>query len=191
MVAALAAAVLAVPAARSGESLAGKLLIATPALDDPYFAQTVIFMVEADELGAMGLVVNRTVGEATVGDLLAAAGIKDAAGDRTIEVHYGGPVEPRLGFTLHGSDYADPTTRAIGADFALSPGTEVLSAIGGGGGPARFVFALGYAGWGPGQLESEIRSGSWYVAPADPDLVFADDPATIWRDALDSRYIEL
>lgn len=173
------------------ESLAGKLLVATPDLLDPNFAATVIFLVEADEHGAMGLVVNRVAAVATIAELLAAAGVATDHGDRMITVHYGGPVRLDHGFVLHGADYADPTTIAVGTEFAMSPGTEVLDAIGAGAGPARFLFALGYAGWGPGQLESEIQSGSWFIAPANPDLVFAADVDGIWRRALGLRTIEL
>jgi putative transcriptional regulator len=93
-------------------------------------------------------------------------------------------VEQIRGFVLHSTDYAGPSTQRVAGDVALSTGFDILKALATGGGPRHKVFLLGYAGWGPGQLEGEIARNDWLTAPADDRLIFSDDSDEVWREAL-------
>ena len=171
--------------------LTGQLLVASPDMGDPRFIETVIFMIKHDAHGAMGLVVNQVLGAGPIGDLLKGFGLDgvDAAGD--ISIHYGGPVQPYLGFVLHSTDYADDATVEVNNRIALTTELEILEAISNGKGPTRSLFALGYAGWGPGQLEGELREDAWYVAPADETIIFDDEMDTKWTRAVALSAIDL
>ncbi len=175
------------------KSLAGQLLVAAPGMPDPRFAKTVIFMVRHDRNGAMGLVVNRVIGLGSAARLLEGAGIgaEDVDRDATVRVHYGGPVEPRRGFVLHTSDYAEESTVAVTDRVSITAAEHMLHAIAKGKGPNRGFFAVGYAGWAPGQLEGELARKDWVVVPADDSLVFDTNMATKWRRAMDRHGIEL
>jgi putative transcriptional regulator len=165
-------------------SLVGQFLVAAPQMSDPRFSRTVIYMVSHSGEGAMGLVVNRDIGRGPLRALLSGFGIRRSRGNRSITLHYGGPVEQNRGFVLHSDDYAGPNTHRIGGDLALSTGRDVLEAVADGKGPRRSLFLIGYAGWGPGQLEGELAREDWLVAPADDRLIFAEDPAAeIWQRA--------
>ncbi len=164
--------------------LAGQLLVATQKLGDPRFAQTVIYMVNHDAKGAMGLIVNRAYGVGPLDKLLKGFGIEDEDVAGTIRLHYGGPVDTGHGFILHSADYEGPGTRVVNKEVAITTKLEVLKAIGKGEGPKRSLFALGYAGWGPGQLEGEIARDDWVTAPADQDLIFSDDLESTWDRAI-------
>ena len=100
-------------------------------------------------------------------------------------MRYGGPVEQARGFVLHSEDYTGPSTRVVGDGVALSTGFDILKALAGGTGPRQAQFLLGYAGWGPGQLEGEIVRGDWLSAPADDRLIFSEDPDRVWGEALE------
>jgi putative transcriptional regulator len=128
-------------------SVAGRLLVATPDLDDPNFRRTVVYMVHHDESGAMGLVINRVLGAGPLDKMLEGLGI-DAEGDSSveIEVHYGGPVETSRGFMLHTPDYQGADTTVVSDLAALTLTPEILRDIAAGRGPKRSLFALGYAG---------------------------------------------
>ncbi len=164
--------------------LAGQLLVATQKLGDPRFANTVIYMVDHDAKGAMGLIVNRALGVGPLDKLLKGFGIEDEDLAGTIRLHYGGPVDTGHGFILHSTDYEGPGTRVVNKEMALTTKPEVLKAIAKGEGPKRSLFALGYAGWGPGQLEGEIARDDWVTAPADQDLIFSDDLESTWDRAI-------
>ncbi len=174
------------------QSLAGRLLIASPELTDPNFAGTVIYMVRHDARGAFGLVVNQPMGRMPFGILLgnAEAGseaeTRGKAGDPVL-VHYGGPVEPRETFALHSADVLPKGSIELGNKLALSPGAEMLRALTMETAPEHLLVILGYAGWAPGQLEHEIAGGGWFVGPWDEALVFGDDPADSWNLAI-ARY---
>jgi len=172
-------------------NLAGQLLVATNELRDPRFVRTVVFMVRHDAGGAMGLVVNRPVGEVPLADLLNRLGIEGRGVGGEIRLHYGGPVEPNLGFVLHTTDYTTEGTQVLQGGIALTSQTEVLRAIGAGTGPRRSLFTLGYAGWAPGQLEAEIAAGAWITVPADAGLVFDGRSDKKWERAMARRTIEL
>ena len=173
-------------------SLAGQLLVATPDLDDPNFAETVVYMVHHDETGAMGLVINRVLGAGPLDRMLEGLGqAPDGASDRELTVHYGGPVEPARGFILHSPDYRADDTVVLSDLAALTVSPDVLQDIAAGKGPRRSLFALGYAGWGPEQLEGELAAGAWVVVAPDADLLFDDHPETKWQRAFARRGIEL
>ncbi len=174
-------------------SLAGQLLVAVPGMPDPRFARTVIFMVRHDRDGAMGLVVNRVLGVGSAAKLLEGAGIdtKEVDSDAKVRVHYGGPVEPRRGFVLHSGDYAEEGTLEVTDRVSLTAAAQILHAIAKGKGPNRGFLAVGYAGWSPGQLESELARKDWLVVPSDGRLVFDAHMATKWRRAMSRHGIEL
>lgn len=180
----------AVPAPKDA-SLAGRLLVATPDLTDPRFVQTVIFMVSHDASGAMGLVINRPIGRIAIAALLKQLGEDSRGVDGELLVHYGGPVEPMQGFVLHTAEYAGVDTRVVGGGIALTSDPKVLRAIGAGSGPRRSLLALGYAGWAPGQLEAEIRSGHWVDVQADEKIVFDENADKQWERAMARRVIQL
>ncbi len=171
--------------------LAGQLLVATQKLGDPRFAHTVIYMVDHDAKGAMGLIVNRAYGVGPLDKLLKGFGIEDEDATGTIRLHYGGPVAPARGFILHSADYKGPGTRVVNKEMAITTKLEVLKAIAKGEGPKRSLFALGYAGWGPGQLEGEIARDDWVTAPADESLIFSDDLESTWDRAIKKAGVAL
>ncbi len=171
--------------------LAGRLLVAREDLRDPNFDHTVIFMVQHDPRGAMGLVINRRLGRVPLQALLDQMGTDVDAADAEIAAHYGGPVDPGRGFLLHSDDAMLESSQKLPGGFAVSGDPEMLRRILEGSGPKDFRFVLGYAGWAPGQLESEIDRGSWWDVEADPALVFDADIASIWRQAIDLRGIDL
>ena len=131
----------------------------------------------------MGLVVNRMFGAISLKDLFGELGIKEAE-TRKIDLHYGGPVEFNRGFVLHSDDYAGASTQLFRNGIALSTGPDIVRAVAEGHGPKRTKFLAGYAGWGAGQLEREMSRGDWLVAPADPELIFSTEPASVWEKAL-------
>ncbi|TVR78174.1 MAG: DUF179 domain-containing protein [Rhodospirillales bacterium] len=165
-------------------SLAGQLLVASPAMTDPRFAETVILVISHDRDGAMGLVVNRVIGSGPLRLLLETMGVEDSDAVDDVRLFFGGPVESHRGFVVHSPDYEGPTTQVVGDGLAVSFETDVLQAIGDGEGPAQSLIMLGYAGWGPGQLDGEIRREDWFTAPASPSLVFADDLDRVWERAM-------
>ncbi len=171
--------------------LVGQFLVASEDMPDPRFVQTVILMIRHDATGAMGLIVNRLVGEVPIAKLLEGLGL-DATGFRgKVRLHYGGPVEPRQGLTLHTTDYAIEGTLQITNGVSLTGNPEILRAIGAGRGPKRHLVALGYAGWARGQLESEIKAGGWITVPADEALVFDENYDKKWERAMARQMIRL
>ena len=173
----------AAPEVRNSPYLTGQLLVASPRIGDPRFARTVIYMVSHDEDGALGLVVNKAFGSGPMEKFLKGFDIDPGQIKGDIRLHYGGPVDPSAGFVLHTADYRGPSTRVVNATMALSTEMNVLKAIAEGHGPRHSLFALGYSGWGPGQLEGEIARGDWFSAPADENLIFDDDLKTKWERA--------
>ena len=105
--------------------------------------------------------------------------------------HQGGPVEPGRGFILHSADVMDESSEVISPGVAISASVNMLRLIGRGEGPKHSLFAFGYVGWGPGQLDGELARADWFVIPAEPDAVFAKDPALTWRRAVQQRGIDL
>lgn len=168
----------------AGTSLVGQILIAMPAMTDPRFAGTVIYICDHTDKGAMGLVLNRPLEAPSFEDLLRQLKVTPTPPARTIRLCNGGPVDTARGFVLHSTDWTGEGSLRVSDDVALTASLEVLKVIAGGGGPRRGLLALGYAGWGPGQLEDEVRQNAWLTAPATDALVFDAAPETKWRRAL-------
>jgi putative transcriptional regulator len=171
-------------------SLKGQLLVATPAMRDPRFDHAVILMVRHDHDGAVGIVINRPLGEKPLADVLAAFG-NDAATTGNVPVFLGGPVQPEVSFVIHSSDYRRPGTLSIDTRLSVTPSVEVIDDIAHNQGPAKSLITFGYAGWAPGQLEGELSRNVWYTAPADPGLVFDDDRDKVWEHAAGRRTQDL
>ncbi|MEL6767285.1 MAG: YqgE/AlgH family protein [Pseudomonadota bacterium] len=165
--------------------LAGQILIAMPTMPDPRFKRSLVYLCSHSGDGAMGLMINREADGVCMADLFGKLSIPlpEEIGAEPIRV--GGPVETGRGFVLHSDDYhADDASLRIEDGVSMTATLEVLHAIASGEGPkARFV-ALGYAGWGPGQLEMELRQNGWLACPADPDLLFGDAQDAKWERAL-------
>lgn len=171
--------------------LTGQLLIAMPGMGDPRFDRAVVLICAYSEEGAMGLILNKPVPGLTLREVLERMGMAAIAGPLDRPVHMGGPVQTERGFFLH----RDPTRQegeplAIAGGFVLSATQDVLRDTGTGRGPDPFIFALGYSGWAPGQLDHEITQNGWLTAPAPMDLVFSDDDGLMWEAALRSIGID-
>ncbi len=181
----------AAPAPADNGALVGQLLVAAPTIGDPRFYHAVILVVRQDKNGAFGIVINRPLEKRSIKSLLAAVGDRAPGVEGSLEVFVGGPVQPELGFVVHSADYHDPDTLAIATGLAMTADKQVLRDIGHHQGPKESLFAFGYAGWGPGQLEGEIAHRDWFTAAGDPKLIFDDDRDDLWRDATARRTREL
>ena len=166
--------------------LEGKLLIAMPTMGDPRFTHTVTYMCAHSEEGAMGLVINRLVDHIDFPELLdkLEIGIDGPIANPGRPVHFGGPVETGRGFVLHTADFEQESTLKITSEVHLTATVDILRQMADGRGPNQALFALGYAGWGPGQLEHEIEANGWLHCDADLDLLFAVPVADRWQKAL-------
>jgi putative transcriptional regulator len=171
--------------------LTGQLLIAMPGMGDPRFDRSVIFLCAHSAEGAMGLVVNHPVADLTFDELLSQLDISPASAGAGVPVHMGGPVEHGRGFVLHSAEYSESeATLRVGSDFGMTATLDILEDIAQGRGPARTLMALGYAGWGPGQLEGEIARNAWLTCTASSEIVFDTPPADKWERALGSLGID-
>ena len=171
--------------------LTGQMLIAMPGMGDPRFAQSVVYLCAHSDEGAMGLIVNKPTPEVRFADLLEQLGIDRKGERRDIRVHFGGPVENARGFVLHSADYHnDETTMVVGDEIGLTATLDVVELLAQGEGPASSILALGYSGWGPGQLEGEIAGNGWLTCPARTDLIFGRANEHKWAAALKSIGID-
>ena len=168
----------------------GQLLIAMPAMADPRFAQSVIYLCAHTEEGAMGLVLNRPLAKPSFDELLRQLEIAPVPPARRIRLCAGGPVDNARGFVLHTADWTGEGSLRVNDRLALTASLDVLAAIAGGGGPRQGLLALGYAGWGPGQLDAEIQQNAWLTVPADERVVFDARTDSKWREALASLHID-
>jgi putative transcriptional regulator len=178
-------------AADQDRFITGQLLVATPEMKDPRFAETVIYMVKHDADGAFGLVINRPMAKGSFEDLLKGFGteINDAKGE--VVIHYGGPVSMQQGFVLHSDDIMIESSMKVANGIAMTADVKMIEAMARGKGPRQSLVMLGYAGWAPGQLEMELKADSWFVIPGDKSLVFGKDADEKWREAMDKRQIPL
>ena len=167
-----------------GAFLTGQFLIAMPGIGDARFERALILVCAHDGDHAMGVAVNRPLEGLSVPDLLERLEIEGAAAMAARPVLMGGPVETERGFVLHTDDFAAEHTATVPGGLALTTTREVLVAMATATGPRRAMLALGYAGWGAGQLEQEIRQNVWLTVEADEALVFDDDHETKWTRAL-------
>ena len=164
--------------------LTGQFLIAMPTMGDPRFEKTVIYICHHAPEGAMGLIVNKPMQDLKFPDVLQQLNISASAPCDAIIVHRGGPVAPAQGFVLHSTDFVRKGSLIVNDTVALSATTDILKAMAAGFGPKRSLMALGYSGWGKGQLDSEIKQNAWLNVPADDDLLFSPDNAGKWDRAM-------
>ena len=172
------------PDASGATSLAGQLLVASPQLQQAAFDHAVILLARHTSEGALGIVINRPAKRQPVAELLTAFGEDASGADGSISVYVGGPVDPAVGFVVHSAEYRRPDTLDIDARVSLSVAADVLRDIGTGHGPMKSLLAFGYAGWAASQLEDELMQGVWTIAPDDLALVFDDDRAKVWSEAM-------
>ena len=171
--------------------LSGKLLIAMPGMGDPRFDKSVVYMCAHSPEGSMGLIVNKPAPGIKMDDLLDQLSIAKGDGSRGVRVHFGGPVEHGRGFVLHSADYQNEgSTLRVDDEFGMTATLDILEEMAKGAGPQRRILALGYAGWGPGQLEGEIHRNGWLTCDASAEIVFAPDNAGKWVAALASMGID-
>jgi putative transcriptional regulator len=156
-------------------------------MGDPRFERTVILIVQHSPGGALGIVINKPIGETSLASVFEALGQKgsDVAGE--VRVFSGGPVQPEVGFVVHSADYRRPETVAVNDRLSITSSLNVLRDIGARKGPAKILVAFGYTGWGPNQLEREIGERAWGIAEADPALVFDEERDKVWDHAWEHR----
>jgi putative transcriptional regulator len=164
-------------------SFAGRLLIASPDMRDP-FDHAVVMVAQHDRNGALGIVINRPIARRPIATVLGALGLDPDGISDSIVIFLGGPVGPNVAFALHSADYRQPHTMDIDGRVALTDAGEVLRDIGLGRGPKRSLIAFGYAGWAPHQLDDEIARGAWVSAPEEPALIFDTARPKVWSEAL-------
>lgn len=170
--------------------LTGKLLIATPGLSDDRFSNSVILICAHSQHGAMGLMINKPATQLTSADLFDQLAIGRSPKMADMIVHAGGPVERERGFVLHSSDYRSAiSTLAVTEALAMTATVDILEDIAEGRGPERSLRALGYCGWGAGQLEGEIAENSWLIGDASPGVVFGQPDPRKWELALAAQGI--
>ena len=188
---ALSIPLIATNAAEQSDYLTGQLLVATPEMRDPRFVETVIYMVKHSAEGAFGLVINRPLAKGPIEDLLKGFGMDSSGAKGEIVVHYGGPVSPRAGFVLHSDDVLLEESAKVANGIAMTSDPKLIEAMAQGKGPRQSLFIMGYAGWAPGQLEGELKAGSWFVVSGDKALIFGQDADRKWSQAMDKRKIPL
>lgn len=170
--------------------LTGQLLIAMPSLTGPPFAGSVIYLCAHNAEGAMGLVINQPLRRPSMDDLLRQLDITPSPPARHFPLCFGGPVDGARGFVLHSADWTGSSSLRVAGDVSLTASLDVLQAMAEGGGPREGLLALGYAGWGAGQLDDEIAANAWLSLPATPDILFGPDPEGKWRRALATLRID-
>jgi len=172
-------------------SLTGQFLIAMPQMPDPRFEKSVIYICVHNAEGAMGLVVNKLFDGISFTHLLHQLDIEVTQPARELTVHFGGPVESGRGFVLHSADYNREGSMQVSDEVVLTATIDILRAVSEGRGPQNAILALGYAGWGPGQLDQEMQQNGWLHAPADNRILFDTDQDRKWERALASLGINL
>ncbi|NCC29445.1 MAG: YqgE/AlgH family protein [Gammaproteobacteria bacterium] len=172
-------------------SLTNHFLIAMPGLQDPNFSRTVTYVCEHTDQGAMGIVINRPL-DVRLGELLDQLEIVALRPNvEQIPVYQGGPVQTDRGFVLHTSGPTFDSTLSITSDISVTTSRDVLEAIASGEGPEQTLVALGYAGWGSGQLEQEMSANAWLSGPASDEIIFRMDPSARWLAAAQLLGVDL
>ena len=173
--------------------LSGKLLLAMPGMADPRFERAVIAMAVHDEQGAVGIGIGQLRAGLRFRQLLKQLGV-DPGEAPDCPVHHGGPVEPGRGFVLHSEDWGgQDTIKVVGSaspHYAMTGTIDVLKAIAEGRGPSRWLIALGYAGWGEGQLDEEMTRHGWFAADGGADLLFDTPTSERWERAFKAEGID-
>jgi putative transcriptional regulator len=170
--------------------LTGQILAAMPMLDDPRFAHSVILVCAHNADGAMGIILNRSLDRPNFEGLLKQLDISPVPPQRQIRLCAGGPIDSVRGFVLHTRDWTAENSLAVDEDFALTTSLDILKAVAEGNGPRECLLALGYAGWGPGQLDEEFGNNAWLSVPSDEALIFDSDNSSRWRRALDKLHVD-
>ncbi|MGB8601152.1 MAG: YqgE/AlgH family protein [Rhizomicrobium sp.] len=172
--------------------LDGKFLIAMPGMQDPRFERSVVLICSHTPEQAMGLIINKPVEGLAFGELMRRYDLHSDASLPDVPVMFGGPVELSRGFFLHSPDYnGGENTRIVTEDLSLTADVDILRAISEGRGPKRCLLALGYAGWGEGQIETEMLDNGWIHCDADATLVFDAEAETIWTKAIAKMGVDL
>ncbi|MEP2718824.1 YqgE/AlgH family protein [Pseudophaeobacter sp.] len=172
--------------------LTGKLLIAMPGIGDPRFEHSVIFLCSHGEDGAMGLIINKVAPDVQLSNLLDQLEIPvTQAGQGEREICFGGPVETQRGFVLHSKEYESSiSSLVVPPGYGMTATLDILEDIAQGNGPEQLLIMLGYAGWGPGQLEAEIIANGWLTTESSDALIFGTDESEKWGAALASLGID-
>jgi putative transcriptional regulator len=172
-------------------SLVGQVLIASPKIADPRFQRTVILIVRHSKDGAVGITINRPIGEHSLASLLAMLGENGSSVEGDVQIFAGGPVQPEAVFIIHTTDYARSETIPINGRVAVTSSSQVFHDMARNKGPGRTLIAFGYAGWGPGQLEAELARNDWFTAAADAELIFEERRERVWDSAMARRFRDL
>lgn len=172
--------------------LTGQLLIAMPSMGDGRFDKAVILVCAHDDQGAMGLVINSEMKNMDFAQLMSQLELDIEPDDMSpkMPVLKGGPVEEARGFLLHSNDFEQSDTISVRSDYKVSGSVDALKHVLKGKGPDKMLFVLGYAGWGPGQLDQELTANAWLTIDPNPDLVFETDPESMWEKAIKSLGID-
>ena len=166
-------------------NLTGQLLISMPTQEDERFEKSVIYMCAHSKDGAMGIIINKKIDYDLYPDLLQQLGIDNPLIGKKLYIRYGGPVESGRGFVLHSDEFIRKETLTIDKGIALTSTSEFFDDLSKGNGPKNSILALGYAGWGPGQIESELISNSWMTLKTDSNFIFDESVSNKWNDAYD------
>ena len=158
-----------------------------PTMNDPRFKRSVICVCAHSEDGAIGIIINKIIESLSFSKIIKQLRLKKdrVKKDYSEPIYFGGPVETERGFILHSADYSSEKSTSINTEISMTASTEILQALIDGNGPTKSIIALGYAGWGPGQLDTEIQSNAWLSVQSDPDLIFSDKTSEKWDMALE------
>ena len=167
--------------------LSGKLIIAMPTMSDPRFKRSVVCICAHNEDGAIGIIINKIIESLSFSKIIKQLKLKKnmTKSDYKDHIYFGGPVETERGFILHSADYSSENSTSINSEISMTASTEILQALIDGNGPNKSIVALGYAGWGPGQLDTEIQSNAWLSVESDLELIFSAKTAEKWDMALE------
>ncbi|MDO6521667.1 YqgE/AlgH family protein [Shimia thalassica] len=172
-------------------NLTGKILIAMPGMGDTRFANSVVLLCDHSAKGAMGLIVNKPIDGMSLSDLMKQVSMDGTDETDAAGLYFGGPVEPGRGFMLHTPDYhSELSTLRVDGRFSMTATLDILEEIAAGEGPSSALMALGYSGWGPGQLENEIGQNGWLTAEPSQALVFGVGDGDVWPEAIRSLGID-
>jgi len=163
--------------------LTGQIIVSMPSLEDERFFKTVIYMCAHSAEGSMGIIINKKIDYDYYPNLLEQLGIDKPLKEKKLFIRYGGPVESSRGFILHSDDMVRKETLNISKGVALTSSYEFFNDLSNGKGPKKSILALGYAGWGPGQLEKEIVQNSWVTMPVEDKFIFDSEVAKKWHEA--------
>ena len=152
------------------ESFSNHFLISMPHMNDPIFTKSLIYMCENTPEGSLGLIINKPMVFQNAEEILQKTGLGKI--QPSPKIYFGGPINMEMGLILHDADYEIDGTLSVSNSVALTSNKKIISDLKVGGGPAKFRFSMGYAGWGKGQLEREIKNGDWLIMPADVDFIF-------------------